>query len=197
MIRRAHLLVAAIAFAALPLRAQQTPSHAKTAAAHAPLAQSAASHGTVTSTTPAPVAPASDARTVTAVSAGTVSPAASPRKAPGLPAEITIQREVYDYAGNGRRDPYKSLMSTSEVRPLLSDLRLTAVAFDPDGDNSVAILRDSFSKAQYRIRVGQQLGRLRVSGIKQKAVQFTLDEFGFNRTETLHLSSDTTKLRNP
>jgi len=147
--------------------------------------------------------------TVMAVSAGTVSPtaaAASPtpfapatvaKKNPALPAQITIQREIFDYNGSGRRDPYKSLMSTSDIRPLLSDLRLTAVAFDPDGDNSVAILRDSFSKQQYRIRVGQQLGRLRVSGIKQKSVQFTLDEFGFNRQETLQLSSDTTKLRNP
>lgn len=151
--------------------------------------------------------PARTPATVTASAAGTVSPnAASPtatapasaaKKAAGLPAEITIQREVFDYNGSGRRDPYKSLMSTSDVRPLLSDLRLTAVAFDPDGDNSVAILRDSFSKQQYRIRVGQQLGRLRVSGIKQKSVQFTLDEFGFNRQETLQLSSDTTKLRNP
>ncbi len=134
---------------------------------------------------------------VTAVSAGTVGPNAAPKRAAGMPAEITIQREVFDYNSSGRRDPYHSLMSTSDVRPLLSDLRLTAVAFDPDGDNSVAILRDSFSKAQYRIRVGQQLGRLRVSGIKQKSVQFTLDEFGFNRQETLQLSSDTTKLRNP
>ena len=114
-----------------------------------------------------------------------------------MPTEITIQREVFDYDRSGRRDPYKSLMTSSDVRPLLSDLRLTAVAFDPDGDNSVAILRDSFSKQQYRIRVGQQLGRLRVSGIKQKSVQFTIEEFGFNRQETLALAGDTTKVRNP
>jgi hypothetical protein len=88
-------------------------------------------------------------------------------------------------------------MSSSDVRPLLSDLRLTAVAFDPAGNNSVAILRDSYSKAQYRVRVGQQLGRLRVSTIRQKAVQFTIEEFGFNRQETLPLSSDTTTVRNP
>jgi hypothetical protein len=186
MIRRAHLLASVVVFGAMALQAQQA----------AP--RTAVAHGTVAATTPAVVpTPTSAAGTVTAVSAGTVGPAAAAKKASALPAEITIQREVYDYVGNGRRDPYKSLMSTSEVRPLLSDLRLTAVAFDPDGDNSVAILRDSFSKAQYRIRVGQQLGRLRVSGIKQKSVQFTLDEFGFNRTETLQLSSDTTKLRNP
>jgi hypothetical protein len=114
-----------------------------------------------------------------------------------MPTEITLQREVFEYDRSGRRDPYKSLMTSSEVRPLLSDLRLTAVAFDPDGDNSVAILRDSFSKQQYRIRVGQQLGRLRVSGIKQKSVQFTIEEFGFNRQETLALAGDTTKVRNP
>ena len=71
------------------------------------------------------------------------------------------------------------------------------VVYDAEGDNSVAILRDNFSKQQYRVRVGQQLGRMRVSAIKQKAVQFTVEEFGFNRIETLPLSSDTTKVRNP
>lgn len=118
-------------------------------------------------------------------------------KAAAAPAEIIIEREAFAYSGAGRRDPYKSLMSSSDVRPLLSDLRLTAVAFDPAGNNSVAILRDSYSKAQYRVRVGQQLGRLRVSAIRQKAVQFTIEEFGFNRQETLPLSSDTTTVRNP
>jgi hypothetical protein len=115
----------------------------------------------------------------------------------GMPTQITIQREVFNYDRSGRRDPYKSLMSSSDVRPLLSDLRLTAVAFDPDGNNSVAILRDSYSKQQYRIRVGQQLGRLRVAAIHQKTVQFSIEEFGFNRQETLAMASDTTKVRTP
>ena len=123
--------------------------------------------------------------------------AAARKGASAAPTEITLHREVFQYRSGGRRDPYKSLMSSNEIRPLLSDLRLTAVAFDPDGQNSVAILRDSHSKLQYRIRVGQQLGRLRVSAIRQKAVQFTIEEFGFNRQETLPLSGDTTKVRNP
>ncbi len=145
-----------------------------------------------------PVRP-TPARTVSGESAGTVGPSASPKKTAGMPTEITLQRETFAYSGGGRRDPYKSLMSSSDVRPLLSDLRLTAVAFDPvgAGSNSVAILRDTYSKQQYRVRVGQQLGRLRVSAIRQKAVQFTIEEFGFNRQETLPLSSDTTKVRNP
>lgn len=139
---------------------------------------------------------AAPAQTVTRESAGTVGPNSAPKKA-AMPTEITLQREVFDYSGHGRRDPYKSLMSTNEVRPLISDLRLMVVVYDATGGNSVAILRDSFNKQQYRVRVGQQLGRLRVSGIKQKSVQFAMEEFGFNRTETLPLSSDTTKVRNP
>lgn len=134
------------------------------------------------------------ARTISAEASGTVS---ATETASTAVAEITLEREVFSYRSSGRRDPYKSLMSSSDVRPLLSDLRLTAVAFDPVGKNSVAILRDSFSKVQYRIRVGQQIGRLRVSAIRQKEVQFTIEEFGFSRQETLQLGSDTTKVRNP
>jgi len=154
----------------------------------------------VTAQATADTKPSTPARVVSTEAAGTVGAAAAARKGTGAatPAtEITLHREVFSYSGGGRRDPYKSLMSSSDVRPLLSDLRLTAVAFDPEGQNSVAILRDSYSKLQYRIRVGQQLGRLRVSAIRQKAVQFTIEEFGFNRQETLPLSSDTTKVRNP
>lgn len=142
--------------------------------------------------------PATPAKPAAAVgeSAGTVG-AAGPGQKVALPTEITIQREVFSYDGGGRRDPYKSLMGTSDVRPLISDLRLMVVVYDASGDNSVAILRDNFTKQQYRARIGQQFGRMRVSAIKQKAVQFTVEEFGFNRVETLPLSSDTTKVRNP
>jgi hypothetical protein len=152
-----------------------------------------------------PPATRAAARAATEESAGTVAGApvvpvvnaARDTARQGMPTQITIQREVFNYDRSGRRDPYKSLMSSSDVRPLLSDLRLTAVAFDPDGNNSVAILRDSYSKQQYRIRVGQQLGRLRVAAIHQKTVQFSIEEFGFNRQETLAMASDTTKVRTP
>jgi hypothetical protein len=111
--------------------------------------------------------------------------------------EVTINRETFTYQGSGRRDPYASLMTSTDVRPLLSDLRLTGVAFDPAGRNSVAIMRDLHTKAQYRVSVGQQLGRLRVAAITQRSVQFTVDEFGFSRTESLQLSRDTSAVRNP
>lgn len=155
----------------------------------------AASCGLATTLQAQPV-PASKTKTVSGVSPGTVGAAPAAKKT-AMKSEITIEREAFAYSSAGRRDPYKSLMSSTDVRPLLSDLRLTAVAFDPDGNNSVAILRDTYSRTQYRVRVGHQLGRLRVSGIRQKAVQFTIEEFGFNRQEVLPLTSDTTTVRNP
>lgn len=147
-----------------------------------------------------PPKPAAPKTTVSGEAAGTVATPASLApitKPSGIPTSITIERETFDYARSGRRDPYQSLMRSDELRPLLSDLKLTAVAFDATGAHSVAILRDTSSKQQYMLKVGQQLGRLRVTSIKHKSVVFTIDEFGFNRQETLQMGSDTTKSRTP
>lgn len=145
-----------------------------------------------------PPVPPTPARTVSGESAGIAALTAAQKKIAGTPTEILLHREIFAYDGGGRRDPYESLMNSRDIRPLLSDLRLTAVAFDPveAGSNSVAILRDTYAKQQHRVRVGQQLGRLRVAAIRQKSVQFTIEEFGFNRQETLPLSSDPMKRRN-
>jgi hypothetical protein len=105
-----------------------------------------------------------------------------------------ITRETYNYGGVGRRDPFVSLMNTEELRPLYNDLKLVAVAYDPTGRNSVAVLRDVTSKMQYRVKVGQEIGRMRVAAIGPKSVLFGIEEFGYSRQETLAMS-DSTKVR--
>ena len=117
-------------------------------------------------------------------------PAATPQQ------EHTIYREVFEYEAGGRRDPFASLLATSDLRPLLIDLRLAAIAYDPNGRNSVAVLRDLTSKEQYRVKVGQTLGRMRVAAIQPRSVTFTIQEFGLSRQETLTMS-DTTRVRTP
>jgi hypothetical protein len=114
----------------------------------------------------------------------------------GARGELTFRREVYEYQPGGRRDPFVSLLASGELRPVLSDLRLVTVLHDPTGRNSVAILRDNQTKEQYRVRVGQQLGRMRVAAIQPRQVVFTIEEFGFSRQETLVLG-DTTNARTP
>jgi hypothetical protein len=106
----------------------------------------------------------------------------------------TIMREAYDYSASGRRDPFLSLLSTNELRPAMSDLRLTGILFDHAGGHSVATLRDVGSNAQYRVTVGSGLGRMRVSAIRLKTVLFTIEEFGSSRQDSLVLG-DSTKAR--
>lgn len=109
---------------------------------------------------------------------------------------VTLNREVFQYDPAGRRDPFVSLVKSSEIRPTLSDLRLTTIAFDPLGRNSVAVLRDLGTKEQYRVKVGTPLGRMRVVRIEPKVVTFALEEFGYSRQESLAIG-DTTIKRTP
>lgn len=142
-----------------------------------------ASKPAVVDTRRAAVAPAAPAE------GGAAKSAETPKAAP---SEVLITRETYAYPGAGRRDPFLSLMNTEELRPLLTDLKLVAVAFDPSGRNSVAVLRDLSTKEQYRVKVGQEIGRMRVASIREKLVVFGIEEFGYSRQETLAITDSTT-----
>jgi hypothetical protein len=156
---------------------------ARAQAAPRPNANPAAKGATPKAPAPAPV--------------DTKKPAAAraPIPAADTAPRVLINREVFAYDGDGRRDPFVSLLTTSDLRPLLTDLKLVAVAFDPRGQNSVAVLRDITSKDQYRVRVGQTIGRMRVAAIQEKAVIFTIEEFGYSRQEILPIIADSTKTR--
>jgi hypothetical protein len=97
-----------------------------------------------------------------------------------------FQRESFRYQRSGRRDPFLSLMAYGELRPLITELRVTSIAFDPNG-GSVAVLRDLGTKEQYRVRVGESLGRMRVARIAKREITFTIEEFGYSRQEVLAL----------
>ena len=105
-----------------------------------------------------------------------------------------VTREIFTYEPEGRRDPFYSLILTEDLRPLLSDLRLVAILYAGPTGRSVAIMRDLQTNAQYRVGTGVTLGRMHVTAIRQRAVVFTIDEFGLNRQDSLFLA-DTSKTR--
>ncbi len=109
-------------------------------------------------------------------------------------APILIMREQFAYGRDGRRDPFYSLISTDELRPTMSDLRLTGILYDQGGGHSVATLRNVTTDQQYRVSTGSTLGRMRVSSIRLKSIVFTIDEFGATRQDSLILG-DTTQVR--
>ena len=109
----------------------------------------------------------------------------------GTKAAVTFYRETFSYSSDGRRDPFVSLMATGELRPMLSDLTLVGIIYDESGRNSVAILVDASAGGQtYRKKVGETLGRIKVSRISDKEVTVNVDEFGFDRQETLLIDRD-------
>jgi hypothetical protein len=128
---------------------------------------------------------------------------AQPQRRPALnvapenaaPSKPTvIMREVYEYENGGRRDPFLSLLTSTELRPTIADLKLVSVLFDESGRRPVAVMRDILSNTQYRVTTGMTLGRMRVTAIRRKTVIFTIEEFGLNRQDSLILG-DTTKAR--
>ena len=151
---------------------------------------------------PKPAAP-KPAASKPGASKTTLPPAPDPKKPVAAPApvvdsgpKVLINREVFSYEGDGRRDPFVSLLTTSDLKPMLADLKLVGVAYDPRGQNSVAVLRDMTSKDQYKVRVGQTIGRMRVAAIQPKAVIFTIEEFGYSRQELLPIAPpDSSKMR--
>jgi len=137
---------------------------------------------------PAPSPPAQQA----------AAPAAAPTPAPAQPvgdsaAQDTMAgrtglvRELFAYRGAGR-DPMQSLLTSGEIRPLLEDLRLTTVVYDPRYPaRSVAVLRDVSVGKRYDVRVDDELGRMRVVEIRPREVVLTVEEFGQARQVTLAL----------
>jgi hypothetical protein len=104
-----------------------------------------------------------------------------------VPAGGELVREVFAYSG-GSRDPFESLLSTASVGPELPDLSLVAVYIDQgDADRSVAVLRERVSGKRYNLHAGDRIGRLRVAAIRERDVDFIVDDFGTERRETLSL----------
>lgn len=108
---------------------------------------------------------------------------------------VSYRREAFTYDAAGRRDPFVSLVTTGVLRPTIADLSLVGIAYAPRGGSgsaqSVAIFRDRQTKEQYRVRVGQPLGRMRVASIEPRRVTFTIDEFGISRQESIAMGDST------
>jgi hypothetical protein len=161
-------------------KAPPTKTDAKTAPPASAAAKTATKSGPQASPatkTGAPAAPAAGTKQKT--------PGLSVATEPLPPRPVSILREAFVYDGGGRRDPFLSLLTTTELRPLITDLKLVGVVYDESGLRHVAILREAGTNVQYRVTTGTLLGRLRVALIKRKAVIFSIEEFGLNRQDSL------------
>jgi hypothetical protein len=141
---------------------------------------------------PTPIAPAPSAPAPAAVvttrpdSSAPVQDAAwadSVRKA----KEMEMSRETFAYSG-APRDPFNSLLNMAKSGPEVADLQLVGIYQNLRSPNaSVAVFRDKDGGKRYKLRAGDQLGRSRLTQIHDRDVVFVIEDFGFERQDTLSL----------
>jgi len=102
-------------------------------------------------------------------------------------SEIDVMRETFAYAG-GTRDPFASLIDLDKTGPEIVDLDLVGVYLDVRTPaNNLVVLREKVSAKRHKMRVGDQLGRARLVQIRSRDAVFKIQDFGFERQETLSL----------
>ncbi len=116
-----------------------------------------------------------------------VGEAAQVAEEPQADAGTQLVREVFAFRGSGR-DPFISLLRSGDVRPLLEDLRVTSINFNPRYPSaSVAVLRDTTVHQRYTVRVGDEVGRLRIAAIRESEVMVIIEEFGVERQRVIRM----------
>ena len=103
-------------------------------------------------------------------------------------SDMNAMRETFAYAG-GTRDPFASLINMSKSGPEIGDLELVGIYMDlRSPTNNLVVLRERGSTAKrHKLRVGDQLGRARLVQIRNRDAVFMIQDFGFERQETLSL----------
>lgn len=131
-----------------------------------------------------PVAPAAGADSAAAAAAAAAADSANT----AARDQAGVLRETFAYSG-GNRDPFASLMDLQTVGPEIGDLTLVGIYQDlRGGDNSIAVVREKTQDGRrFKLRVGDQIGRMRVASIRPRDVVFTIEDFGYARQETLSL----------
>ncbi|MFL5460057.1 MAG: hypothetical protein ACJ8A6_16495 [Gemmatimonadales bacterium] len=164
-------------------RPQADTSSAVHAAARAPAAPEAASSE---SEQPAPAA-APQPSAAMPVLLDSVTANAGAQDSAQKAKDLELSRETFAYSG-AARDPFNSLLNMAKNGPELADLQLVGIYQNlraPSG--SIAVFREKDGGKRHKLRAGDQVGRSRLVQIRERDVVFTIEDFGFERQETLSL----------
>ena len=82
----------------------------------------------------------------------------------------------------------QSVLKSENTGPDVGDLLLVTILADArSARNSVAILREKTGTRRFRVKVGDKIGNATVTLITPHDVNFSIQDFGFERQETLSL----------
>ncbi len=113
-------------------------------------------------------------------------PAQAPDSVDAGQITLVFDREVFIYAGENRRDPFRPLTAQDELGPSFEALSLQGIIYSTGRGRSVALLGDSDGRI-HRVRVGDVVGNSRVIEIGPMRVVLAVENFGTVRQEILEL----------
>ncbi len=102
---------------------------------------------------------------------------------------LGYEREVFEYSGGGRRNPFRPLTSFNAGGPRFEDLVLTGIVYSPEA-GSVAVVADRTNERRYRLREGERVGTARVLEIRPDEVVFGITTFGVSRQAILRAKKE-------
>jgi len=97
-----------------------------------------------------------------------------------------LQRELFRYRSEGRRDPFAPLSAGTELGPRFEDLELAGIVFSPES-GSIAIMVDRATRRRYRVWEGDVVGGAKLVRVRPAEVDFVVTAFGVSRQETIRL----------
>jgi hypothetical protein len=101
--------------------------------------------------------------------------------------DLEMSRETFAYSG-AVRDPFNSLLNMAKNGPELADLQLVGIYQNLRAHTgSIAVFREKDGGKRHKLRAGDQVGRSRLVQIRERDVVFMIEDFGFERQETLSL----------
>ena len=185
MARNSLLAIALIAaLSSAGCAGQDDEARATTAIGHSTLA---ALTPPADSTRPRPDSARVDSVRADSVRADSIAAAAGLTDSLRRAREIEVMRETFAYAG-GTRDPFASLINSDRSGPEFADLELVGVYQNlRTPANSIIVVREKVTAKRYKLRAGDQVGRARLVQIRPRDAVFTIQDFGFERQETLSL----------
>jgi hypothetical protein len=105
----------------------------------------------------------------------------------GKAKELDMYRETFAYSG-AARDPFNSLLNMAKTGPELADLQLVGIYQNLRAPSaSIAVFREKDGGKRHKLHAGDQVGRSRLVQIRERDVVFMIEDFGFERQETLSL----------
>jgi hypothetical protein len=169
---------------------QPKPDSAKVAAAPAPAQPPAlvpAAAPAAEPTQPAQPAQPAPATASTAPAVDSMSSDPGTQDSAQKARDLELSRETFAYSG-ASRDPFNSLLNMAKNGPELADLQLVGIYQNLRAPTaSIAVFREKDGGKRHKLRAGDQVGRSRLVQIRERDVVFMIEDFGFERQETLSL----------